>query len=81
MGFLQTISGICTKYAQMDSDTFQGSSCHGRGGAEVTRGSGYKDGNTVEYHVDTVDPHKLGKTPLGGDLSVVVHNFQEDSSY
>ena len=32
MGFLQTISGLWPKDAQMDSDTIQGSSFHGREG-------------------------------------------------
>ena len=62
----------------MDSDTFQGSSCHGRGG-EVTRGSGYKkDGNIVEYHVNTVDPQKLERTPLVRDLSIQFPRGHDD---
>ena len=40
------------------------------GKGEVTRGSGYKYGNFVEYHVDTVDPQKLKETPFGGELSI-----------
>ena len=41
-----------------------------RSKGQVTRGSGYKDGNIVEYHVNTVDPQKLKETPFRGDLSI-----------
>ena len=37
---------------------------------DVAKGSGYKRGNIVEYHVDTVNPNKLKETAFGGDLSI-----------
>ncbi|KAI2502684.1 hypothetical protein MHU86_11741 [Fragilaria crotonensis] len=37
---------------------------------DVAKGSGYKQGNIIEYHVDTVNPEKLKETEFGGDLSI-----------
>lgn len=37
---------------------------------DVANGSGYKQGNIVEYHVNTVNPKKLKETSFGGDLSI-----------
>ena len=37
---------------------------------DVARGAGYKEGNIVEYHVDTVNPSKLKETLFGGELSI-----------
>ena len=70
MRFLQTITGLWTRDAQMGSDTSRGSSFHGREGWGTKRGSGYMDGNILEYHIDSVDPHKLKETPLWGNLSI-----------
>jgi hypothetical protein len=36
----------------------------------VAKGSGYKQGNIVEYHADAVNPVKLKETNFGGDLSI-----------
>ncbi len=40
------------------------------GNGDASMGSGYKEGNIVEYHVDAVNPETLKETSFGGGLSI-----------